>query len=104
MHKKEAANKMNSQNIVDYENDDQEDIEASNAAAVANNAHIESDGVVQESIRGVVTVMLTSGQVIKCHLSGKMKMNKIRLLPGDNVLLKLSPFDLERGIVTRRVK
>ncbi|MFA5886448.1 MAG: translation initiation factor IF-1 [Patescibacteria group bacterium] len=48
-------------------------------------------------------VALDSGHEILAHLSGKMRMNKIRLLPGDKVKLQISPYDLSKGRITYRM-
>lgn len=48
-------------------------------------------------------VALDSGHEILAHLSGKMRMNKIRLLPGDKVKLQISPYDLSKGRITFRL-
>ena len=47
-------------------------------------------------------VALENGHEIMAHLSGKMRMNKIRLLPGDKVKLQISPYDLTKGRITYR--
>jgi translation initiation factor IF-1 len=49
-------------------------------------------------------VELENGHVVLAHVSGKMRMNFIRILPGDKVKLELSPYDLSRGRITFRVK
>ena len=48
-------------------------------------------------------VALENGHEILAHLSGKMRMNKIRLLPGDRVKLQISPYDLTKGRITYRL-
>ena len=48
-------------------------------------------------------VALENGHEILAHLSGKMRMNKIRLLPGDKVKLQISPYDLTKGRITYRI-
>jgi translation initiation factor IF-1 len=48
-------------------------------------------------------VKLENGQEILCHLSGKMRMNRIRLTPGDEVQVELSPYDLTKGRITYRL-
>jgi len=48
-------------------------------------------------------VLLENGHEILAHLSGKMRMNKIRLLPGDKVKVQMSPYDLTKGRVTYRL-
>ena len=47
---------------------------------------------------------LTNGHAVLAHISGKMRMNFIRVVPGDKVLVELSPYDLKRGRITRRVR
>ncbi len=47
-------------------------------------------------------VQLETGQTILGHLSGKMRMNKIRILPGDEVRMQMSPYDLTKGRITYR--
>ena len=48
-------------------------------------------------------VLLENGHEISAHLSGKMRMHKIRLLPGDRVKLQISPYDLTKGRITYRL-
>lgn len=48
-------------------------------------------------------VQLDNGQTILCHLSGKMRMNRIRLTPGDEVQVELSPYDLTKGRISFRL-
>ena len=52
---------------------------------------------------GTFKVVLENGHEILAHLSGKMRMNKIRLLPGDKVKVLLSPYDLSKGRITYRM-
>ena len=49
-------------------------------------------------------VKLENGHVVLGHISGKMRMNYIRILPGDRVKIELSPYDLDRGRITYRYK
>ena len=49
-------------------------------------------------------VKLENGHEILCHISGKLRMNFIRILPGDKVTVELSPYDLTRGRITWRAK
>ena len=60
------------------------------------------DGVVLDSSKGVFRVQLENKHVVIGHLSGKMKMYKIRVLPGDTVKVELSPYDLDRGRIIQR--
>ncbi|AXK60446.1 translation initiation factor IF-1 [Candidatus Chromulinivorax destructor] len=63
------------------------------------------DGVVQETLpNAMFRVVIDGGHIILGHVSGKMRMNYIRILPGDKVALELSPYDLTRGRIVRRYK
>lgn len=64
---------------------------------------IEFNGVVEESLpAGTFKVRLDNGQTILAHLSGKMRMFRIRLLPGDEVKVEMTPYDLSKGRITYR--
>ena len=66
---------------------------------------IEMQGVVLETLpNAMFQVELESGQTILAHISGKLRMNFIRILPGDKVTVELSPYDLSRGRITWRAK
>ncbi|HHW79768.1 MAG TPA: translation initiation factor IF-1 [Acholeplasmataceae bacterium] len=52
----------------------------------------------------IFKVELENGHIVLAHISGKIRMNKIRILPGDKVLVELSPYDLTRGRITYRRK
>ena len=52
----------------------------------------------------VITIKLENDHEVLAHISGKMRMNFIRILPGDKVALELSPYDLSRGRITYRYK
>lgn len=69
-----------------------------------NDKHVELEGIVKECNRGTVTVELPSGQTVICTLSGKMKMNKINVLPSDKVFVKVSPYDMTRGFIFKLIK
>ena len=61
------------------------------------------DGKVLESLRNATfRVELANGHEVLAYISGKLKMNYIRVLPGDRVLVELSPYDLSRGRITYR--
>ena len=63
------------------------------------------DGVVTETLpNALFKVEIEGGHVILGHISGKMRMNYIRVLPGDKVSMELSPYDLTRGRIVRRYK
>ncbi len=65
---------------------------------------IELEGKVQEALPSATfKVELDSGQSILTHLSGKMRMNFIKILPGDRVIVELSVYDLTKGRITRRL-
>ncbi len=66
---------------------------------------IEVEGVIKESLpNAMFRVELDNGHVVLAHVSGKMRMHFIRILPGDRVKLELSPYDLTKGRITFRVK
>jgi len=66
---------------------------------------IELEGKVIESLpNAVFRVQLDSGQVVLGHLSGKMRVNMIRVLTGDRVILEMTPYDLQKGRITRRLR
>lgn len=64
---------------------------------------IEMEGVVNELLPSAMfKVTLENGHEILAHLSGKMRMNRIRLIPGDRVRVEISPYDLTKGRITFR--
>jgi len=66
---------------------------------------IETEGIVKETLPSAMfRVELENGHVILAHISGKMRMHYIRILPGDKVKVELSPYDLTRGRITYRLK
>jgi len=66
---------------------------------------IEMEGKVLETLpNAMFRVELENGHVVLAHVSGKMRMHYIRILTGDKVKLELSPYDLNRGRITYRVK
>lgn len=68
------------------------------------NDAINLEGVIVECLPGTLfKVKCTTGHEVLTTLSGRMRINRIRLLPGDKVLLAVSPYDLTRGRVTRRL-
>ena len=71
---------------------------------MSNEEKIEMKGVVVDSSKGVFRIKLENDHIIKAHLSGKMKMYKIRVLAGDMVTVELSPYDLSRGRIIQREK
>ena len=66
---------------------------------------IEVEGTVVEALpNAMFQVELENGHVVLAHVSGKMRMNFIRILPGDKVTMELTPYDLSRGRITYRFK
>lgn len=66
---------------------------------------IEVEGVILESLpNAMFRVELDNGHKVLAHISGKIRMHFIRILPGDRVKLELSPYDLNRGRIIYRVK
>ncbi len=68
-------------------------------------APIEVEGTVVEPLpNAMFRVELKNGHLVLAHVSGKMRMNFIRILPGDRVKVEMSPYDLTRGRITYRFK
>lgn len=66
---------------------------------------IEVEGTILESLpNAMFQVKLENGHVILAHISGKIRMNFIKTLPGDRVTVELTPYDLSRGRITYRFK
>ena len=66
---------------------------------------IEMQGTVRESLpNAMFQVELESGHMILAHISGKLRMNFIRIIPGDKLKIEMSPYDLTRGRITWRAK
>jgi translation initiation factor IF-1 len=72
---------------------------------MAHQGSIEIEGKVLESLPNTLfRVELDNGQVVLCHLSGKMRMHFIKILPGDRVRVEMTPYDKEKGRITFRLK
>ena len=72
---------------------------------MAKKEAIEVEGVVAESLpNAMFRVELANGHKVLAHVSGRMRVHYIRILPGDRVLIELSPYDLSRGRITYRLK
>jgi translation initiation factor IF-1 len=66
---------------------------------------IEVEGKVIEALpNAMFQVVLENGHVVLAHVSGKIRMNFIRILPGDKVTVEITPYDLKRGRITYRFK
>jgi len=66
---------------------------------------IEVEGTVKEALpNALFRIELENGHEVLAHISGKIRMNFIRILPGDKVKVELSPYDLTRGRITYRTK
>jgi len=66
---------------------------------------IELEGKVVENLpNAIFRVQLDSGQIVLGHLSGKMRVNMIRVMPGDRVVVEMTPYDLTKGRITRRMR
>ena len=66
---------------------------------------IELEGVVVEAMpNAMFKVEIQGGHIILAHISGKLRMNFIRILPGDKVTVEMSPYDLSKGRITWRAK
>jgi translation initiation factor IF-1 len=72
---------------------------------MAKEGSIEVEGTVLETLpNAMFRVELANGHRVLAHLSGKMRMHFIKILPGDRVTVELSPYDLNRGRITYRAK
>lgn len=72
---------------------------------MARKQAIEVEGTVSETLpNAMFRVRLPTGHKVLAHVSGKIRMNFIKILPGDRVLVELSPYDLTRGRITYRFK
>ena len=71
---------------------------------MAKETKIEVNGKVIDCIKDEYKVELENGVVVTAHVSGKIRMNYIRILPGDKVTLELSPYDLTKGRIIWRDK
>ena len=72
---------------------------------MAKQASIEQDGVITEALSNAMfRVELQNGHIVTAHISGKMRMNYIKILPGDKVKLEMSPYDLSKGRIVYRYK
>ena len=72
---------------------------------MAKEESIEVDGCIDETLsNGMFRVTLENGHKVLAHISGKIRMNYIRILPGDKVKVELSPYDLSKGRIVYRNK
>ena len=72
---------------------------------MAKQPSIEQDGGITEALSNAMfRVELENGHVITAHISGKMRMHYIKILPGDRVRVDMSPYDLTKGRITFRYK
>ena len=72
---------------------------------MAKEENIEVDGIILETLpNAMFRVKLENGHEVLAHVSGKMRMHYIKILPGDMVKMELSPYDLTRGRITFRYK
>lgn len=72
---------------------------------MAHQGSVEIEGKVLESLPNTLfRVELVDGRVVLCHLSGKLRMNFIKILPGDKVRVEMTPYDNSKGRITYRLK
>ncbi|WP_236980528.1 translation initiation factor IF-1 [Membranihabitans maritimus] len=72
---------------------------------MAKQGLIKQDGIIEEALSNAMfRVRLENDHLIVATISGKMRMNYIRILPGDKVAVEMSPYDLSRGRITYRYK
>lgn len=71
---------------------------------MAHKGSVEIEGIVKESLPNTLfRVEIEDGSLVLCHLSGKMRMNFIKILPGDKVRIEMTPYDKTKGRITRRI-
>lgn len=68
------------------------------------NVIIQTGSVIDSLPNAMFKVVLQNGVEILCHISGKMRMNNIKVLTGDSVEVEMSPFDLSKGRISKRLK
>ena len=72
---------------------------------MSKNDVIETEGKVMDVIPGgKFKVLLDGGHIVEAHVSGKMRVNNIRILPGDKVIIEMSPYDLTHGRIVYNKK
>ncbi len=72
---------------------------------MAHQGNIEVEGEVLECLPNTLfRVKLPNGVIVLCHLSGKMRLNYIRIMPGDKVRIEMTPYDATKGRITYRVR
>ncbi|WP_339606415.1 translation initiation factor IF-1 [uncultured Roseivirga sp.] len=72
---------------------------------MAKQGSIEQDGTILEALpNAMFRVELDNGHTVTAHISGKMRMHYIRILPGDKVKMEMSPYDLTKARITYRYK
>ena len=72
---------------------------------MAHQGSIEVEGEVAECLPNTLfRVKLANGRIVLCHLSGKMRIHFIRIMPGDKVKIEMTPYDATKGRITYRVK
>lgn len=72
---------------------------------MAKQNSIEQDGIIKEALSNAMfRVELENGHEVIAHISGKMRMNYIKILPGDKIKIEMSPYDLSKGRIIYRYK
>jgi translation initiation factor IF-1 len=72
---------------------------------MTHQGNIEVEGEVTECLPNTLfRVKLRNGHIVLCHLSGKMRLNFIRIMPGDRVRMEVTPYDPGKGRITYRIK
>ena len=72
---------------------------------MSKQSSIKQDGIIKEALSNAMfKVELQNGHVIVAHISGKMRMHYIKILPGNKVQIEMSPYDLSKGRISYRYK
>ena len=71
---------------------------------MAKQNNIQVEGIISEALgNSIFRATLGNGHIVTAHLSGKVRLNSIQILPGDKVLMEMSPYDLTKGRIIRRL-
>lgn len=71
---------------------------------MAKQSNIQIEGIISEALgNSIFRAKLANGHIVTAHLSGKIRLNSIQILPGDKVLMEMSPYDLTKGRIIRRL-
>lgn len=71
---------------------------------MSKQTNLQIEGTITEALgNSIFRAQLTNGHIVTAHLSGKIRLNSIQILPGDTVTMEMSPYDLTKGRIVRRL-